>query len=128
MDKKEIEQKWAEIEKQLNESTKELYGKKGWKVDSDPLHKGAKVETGKEGAQGAADDFDAVSLERLHPYVAQDVLDEDLSAGLQRIGLLEIVGKHGPQAEGKRQTEKNPSRHGDDPLLVLRCILNLFTG
>lgn len=59
MEKTDIEKKWAEIEAKLNESTKELYGKKGFKVDSEPLHKGAKVETGKDGAEGAAEEFDA---------------------------------------------------------------------
>jgi hypothetical protein len=63
MDKNEIEAKWKEIEKDLSakieESTKELYGKKGFEAKSEPLHKGAKVETGKDGAQGAADEFDA---------------------------------------------------------------------
>jgi hypothetical protein len=59
MNEKEIETKWAEIEKKLNESTKELYGDKGFKPESEPLHKGAKVETGKEGAEEAAEEFDA---------------------------------------------------------------------
>lgn len=59
MDKQTIENKWKDIEKKLDESTKELYGKKGFDVKSEPLHKGAKVETGKDGAEGAADEFDA---------------------------------------------------------------------
>jgi hypothetical protein len=59
MDIKDIESKWKEVEAKLQESTKELYGNKGWKVGSEPLHKGAKVETGKDGAEGAAEEFDA---------------------------------------------------------------------
>jgi len=59
MDTKEIELKWKQVEAKLQESSKELYGNKGWKVNSEPLHKGAKVETGKDGAEGAAEEFDA---------------------------------------------------------------------
>jgi hypothetical protein len=59
MDKKDIEQSWKEVEQKLYESTKELYGDKGWKPTSDPLHKGAEVKTGKEGADNAAEEFDA---------------------------------------------------------------------
>lgn len=59
MNIKDIESKWKEVEAKLQESTKELYGNKGFKVSSEPLHKGAKVETGKDGAEGAAEDFDA---------------------------------------------------------------------
>jgi hypothetical protein len=59
MEINDIKKKWASIEQKLNESSKELYGNNGWKVNSDPLHKGAKVEIGKDGAEEAADEFDA---------------------------------------------------------------------
>lgn len=61
MDSKEVEKKWSDIEKRLNESTKELYGtpKNGLKPVDPPLHKDAKVESGKEGAPNAAEEFDA---------------------------------------------------------------------
>jgi hypothetical protein len=59
MNRAEIEKKWKEIEKKLQESTENLYGKKGFEPESDPLHNKATVETGKEGVTNAPDEFDA---------------------------------------------------------------------
>jgi hypothetical protein len=59
MKREEIEKKWAEIERAIVESTKELYGDKGLKTKAAPLHKDAKVEAGKEGVCCATDKFDA---------------------------------------------------------------------
>jgi hypothetical protein len=59
MKREDIEKKWAEIEKVISESTKELYGDKGLKTKADPLHKDADVKVGKDGVKAAADEFDA---------------------------------------------------------------------
>jgi hypothetical protein len=59
MNKIDIESKWKEIETKLSESTKELYGSKGFSASSAPLHKSAKVEIGKDGVTAAPSEFKA---------------------------------------------------------------------
>lgn len=52
--------KWIELEKRLSKlEESELYGKKGFEPVDPPLHKNVKIETGKPGAEEAADKFDA---------------------------------------------------------------------
>jgi hypothetical protein len=61
MDTKELANKWKKVEEALNltESSKELYGKVGWKPTSEPKDKNAKPEGGDPGVENAADKFDA---------------------------------------------------------------------